>query len=128
MLNWLSGVLHAENLSGPTQFELNSGNAVLKGLRGRLKVIGGSSDWEITTLSRANVEVVTESGAVKLHSGGGAKLFLTSQTGRIKTPSPHKAEDRDGLKVVAATLGKPPRGQVFVRTNLVRSLGNKHLT
>jgi|GEM_PF-6320074 len=115
-LNWVHGVLRGERLSGPTTLEMPSGNARLKNLSGKLKVTGGNSEWDLSASAPSDLEVMTESGPVKIHWNGGAKVFLTSSTGAINVPKPLQVEIREGLKVVEALDQKKPRGQVFVRT------------
>jgi hypothetical protein len=115
-LNWLQGVLRGEDLGGTLNLELPSGNASLKGVTGKLKATGGNSEWMVEGTAPGDLEVVTDSGPVKIRWKGGAKLFLTSNTGAISVPKPFAVETREGLKVVEGVREKNPRGQVFVRT------------
>ncbi len=115
-LSWLHGVLRGERLSGPLTLDLPSGNALLTQVSGKVKATGGSSEWDVAASAPSDIEVITDSGPVKIHWSGGAKLFLTSASGAISVPKPYRVETRDGLRVVEAIKEKQPRGQVFVRT------------
>lgn len=119
-LNWVHGVLRTENLNGPVTLEMPSGNALLKGIKGKLKATGGSSEWDVQGAPPADLEILTDSGPVKIRFSGNTKLFLTSATGTIRVPKPFEVETREGLKVVEANTAKKSgaaaAGQVFVRT------------
>jgi len=115
--NWLQGTLHAQNLKGPAVFEMPSGNVVLRNMQGKLVAKGISSNWDIGASAANDLEVVTDSGPVRIRwNGGGAKIFLSSAKGSIRVPKPLLVESREGAKVVEATQAKTPRGLVFVRT------------
>lgn len=115
-LSWVNGVLRGEKLSGPLTLDMPNGHARLSQLNGKVRVKGGSSEWDLAASAPSDIEVITDSGPVKIRWSGGAKLFLTSASGAISVPKPFRAEVREGVKVVEAIKEKHPRGQVFVRT------------
>jgi hypothetical protein len=134
-LNWVSGVIRGQNLDsigeiestdadvkidnsrGQWKLQLTQGHARLSDIGGIWKASGVRSEWHLALKAPGDVEIVSESGPVRIDwRKGGAKLFLSSKTGDIRVPKPWQVEIRNGLKVVEAEREKPPKGQVFVRT------------
>lgn len=115
--NWLDGFVHAEDLVGQSHIDLPSGLARVEKLRGRLRGKGVSSEWDVRASAPLDLEVLNDSGPVRVKwIDGGAKLFLSTSTGEIRVSKPLRVEMREGLKVVEGMREKSPRGMVFVRT------------
>lgn len=116
-VTWMEGVFRAANFSGELRLDLNAGHAKLDNVAAVLKGKGGSSEWEVSASAPGDLEVVTDSGPVRIKwLSGGAKLFLSSQQGSIRVPKPFQIESREGVKVVEGTKPAALKGSVFVRT------------
>ncbi|NJL24212.1 MAG: DUF4097 domain-containing protein [Calothrix sp. SM1_5_4] len=133
-LNWLSGKIVADHFRGRLQVDSADGEVVARGARGewklnlhggdvlledfegRLQGKGESAAWSVHARGKADLEVVSEKGPVRIQwKGAGPEIFLTSKSGTILAPYP--VQDRDGYQVVERKRSGKTSGRVFVRTD-----------
>ena len=118
VVRWHEGEILADNIrGGAAEIETSSGRISLNRATGPIKISAGGAAVNVRGQAPSEIEVVTDSGPVNLKWTGGIKFFLTTKTGKVVVPKVFHVESRDGVKVVEGSLAKPPRGQVFVRTN-----------
>lgn len=134
-LSWLSGAVNLSNVMGGGQLDLNDnelkisacqgewtvkmagGKAKIDRCSGKLTAQGVSTEWELRAAHDLETEIKSESGAVSVKwRSGGAKVFLTSESGEIGGPKVQTKLDAEGRKVAEFKVGEKPFGQVFVRT------------
>lgn len=101
---------------GEWQVVTPHGRVRTQNFQGRFKGQGESGRWNIGAATPAEVDVINETGPVKVKWRGGAKVFLTSNKGKILSDIKDYELDPDGRHILQTTVGKKPWGQVFVRT------------
>lgn len=102
---------------GPFDVKLARGEAEVDGLSGHLNAEGRSALWKLNLSGASESEVKSESGGVHVRwRKGGAKVFLTSDNGKISGLGLKPILDSEGRQVAEFKLKGAAKGQVFVRT------------
>lgn len=116
-LNWRSGDVLVKSLVGRGQLDVGQGMVRIEGMKGRLQAEGQGATWTLADSQFDEVEIQSESGPVHWEKNkGGAKVFLTSNSGEIRGLKLAPILDSEGRKVSEFAIGKKPYAQVFVRT------------
>ncbi len=93
------------------------GKAHIENCSGKLNAQGVSAAWALRAAFNLETEIKSESGSVAVDwRSGGAKVFLTSESGEIGGPRVKTKLDAEGRKVADFKFGSKPFGQVFVKT------------
>ncbi len=135
-LRWMEGKIELNDIAGSGTVEnhkadlrLNTcrkewrisqdgGSARVQNCSGILRADGKNTKWEITGTTSLNAEIKSETGPVRVRwPKGGAKVFLTSQSGGILGDSIAPILDPEGRKVATFQIGKKPSGRLFVQTD-----------
>lgn len=118
-LNWVNGPLWIHECRGNVQVEMQTGQATITGLQGRLKGRSASAKWDVQAAAPAEMNVSSVSGPIDVAwGGGGAKVFLTSENGAIHFPRPSflQSSEREGKHVVQGVKTAKTMGQIFVQS------------
>lgn len=134
-LNWIRGDLDLKRLVGDAVVESSEANLRLRSCKGdwdirihkgqvaiddcsgKLKAEGDRTAWSVRRSSISDAEIKSGDGPVRWDwKAGGAKVFLTSNSGSISGPKIRFGLDREGRKVSEFVVGRKPFAQVFVKT------------
>ena len=134
-LSWRSGAVALHEVMGGGSLELHNsrlklkicqgewtinlprGAARIEQCSGKLTAQGDSTKWRLRASPDLETEIKSQSGAVAVNwPAGGAKVFLTSDSGNIGGAKVHTKVDSEGRKVAEFRVGRKPFAAVFVRT------------
>lgn len=102
---------------GSWNLRAHAGSVELEQFEGTLKGVGETVKWRISASQRAEVDVRSSSGPVKVRwSRGAAKAFLSSHSGAIQAPAFAAVQRESGRSRWLAQWGDGPLGQIFVKT------------
>lgn len=113
--------LYSKGGDGFWNLNTNRAKSDLQDFRGRLKGKGTSGDWKVSTLGKAEIEIVSDSGGVLVTPArvGELKAFLTSATGAIEGPSWLRFSMREKVQVAEGRIVEKDlkqKAEIFVRT------------
>lgn len=134
-MSWLSGQVLLTSVSGGGTLNVNDselkvascqgdwtinmarGKADIERCSGKLQAEGESAAWRLRASHDLETEIKSLSGPVDVEwKSGGAKVFLTSDTGSIAAPKTKAKTDPQGRLVAEFKVGAKPFAQVFVKT------------
>jgi len=134
-LTWLAGQVRLNSVTGGGELHVSDselklascegawtvnvarGKADIERCSGKLQAEGESAAWRLRASHDLETEIKSLSGPVDVEwKAGGAKVFLTSDSGSIATPKAKAQTDEKGRQVAEFKVGAKPFGQVFVRT------------
>lgn len=113
-LETYSSPVEIRNSRGTWAAKATGGKFLIANFKGRFKGSGQTTKWLVYGRQKSEIQIVNQSGPVKVDWKSTAHVFLSSKSGEIFAP--YLPQDRDGQRVAEGRKGKNPLAEVFVRT------------